>query len=228
MFAEWRPAVVLSHDGRRLYIVHADQERLTTVDFDALTVRSIVLRETQSWLERLLDLTAGVAEAKGIWTGTVKAAVLSPDGKRLYVVGRTTTVTRDADGNRESMETHLGLQVIDLVGGHKVMSRDIELAGTWISADRIRFTPNGKHLLVGGWRDGGGWTEVLDAKRLERVADLPGWEVALTRRMDGQPVLLARRWDRERRAFEFAVLDPQSFDVAASWGETDAWWVTMP
>ena len=65
LFASWGPAVVASRVGRKLYVVQADAERLTTVDFDARTVRTVEIHPTQSWLGKLLELTAGIAEAKG-------------------------------------------------------------------------------------------------------------------------------------------------------------------
>lgn len=228
LFAEWRPAVLPSQDGHRLYIVHADEERLTMVDFDAETVRSVLIRTPQSWFERLLPLTAGIAQAKGGVTGATKKAVLSPDGRQLYVVEQTMNPTRDADGNWESIETHLGLQVIDAKSGRKVTNRDrdIDVAGTWISVDRIWFTPDGAHLVVNGWSDSErSWTEVLDATSLERVARLTGWEITVARRMNGRPIILASQYGEKRR--EQAVLDPESFAVVDTWtGEINASWVT--
>jgi hypothetical protein len=226
VFAEWRPAVVPAHDGHKLYIVHADAERLTTVDLDARTIQTVEVQAARSWFERLLALTAGVAKAKGVYTGTTKEAVLSPDGGHLYVISRTSNARHDADGNEEEIETQLGLQVIDVERGREVASRDLEMTGTWLSADRIGFTPDNAYLLASGWRDGKRWTEVLDAKSLARVARLEGWEVVPTRRLGGQPILLARRWPGEKQTeFEFAVLDPQSFDVVDSWLESNASWM---
>ncbi len=231
VFAEWRPAVVLSHDGRKLYIVHADEERLTTVDLDARTIQGRGRRPSpnvaRSWFERLLALTAGVAEAKGVNTGTTKEAVLSPDGKHLYVVETTRNITHSAESNSEGIETQVGLQVIDVESGHKAASRNIEVTGTWISADKIRFTPDGAYLVVSGWRDGEQWTEVLDAKSLERVARLDGWGISITRGMNGRPIILASQYDRDRT--EFAVLDPRSFDITHSWSANRyASWVAAP
>jgi len=207
VFTYWRPAVVPSHDGRRLYIVHADEEMLTTVDFDARTVHSVEIRVARSWLEELLELTAGVAEAKGGENGAVKEAVLSPDGTRLYVIGQTVSSTRDARGNWQTTRTSLGLQAVDVESGHIMASLDIE-------AQAIKATLDGAYLLLDDW-DGRVWgTEVLDAKRLQRVAHLEGWAVVPARRTDGQPILLASNPYRES---QLAVLDPRSFDVVHTW-----------
>ena len=233
VFAEWRPAVVLSHDGRKLYVVHADEERLTTVDLDARTIQGRGRRPSpnvgQSWFERLLALTAGVAQAKGVNTGTAKQAALSPDGRHLYVVETTRDITRSAEGNSEGIETQVGLQVIDVESGQKAVSRNIEVTGTWMSADRMRFTPDGAYLVMSGWRDGEQWTEVLHAKSLERVARLDRWDVVLTRRMDNQPIILAVANRRAGEQTELAVLDPQSFDIIHSWpAERYTSWVAAP
>ena len=49
VFVRWGPAVVLAKDRRLLYIVHADDERITTVDLDTRTVRDTEVRLARSW-----------------------------------------------------------------------------------------------------------------------------------------------------------------------------------
>lgn len=220
LYAYWAPAVVPSHDGQRLYIVHADEERLTTVDFDARTVRSVEIKVAQSWFEEFLSLTAGVAHAKGDVQGASKEAVLSPDGKQLFVVGRAMDVTRDAEGNRQYDEEFLGLQVVDVESGRITASRDIE-------ALNIRITPDGAHLLINGPGQRGLWTEAIDARSLQSITRITEWEVIPTRTLDGQPIILANQ-SNERRS-ELALLDPKSFDAIYSWvADTYAMWVSMP
>lgn len=65
VYALWSPAVVFAAEQNALLIVHADADRLTTVDVIARTVRTVEIRQAQSWWERLLAWTAGVAVAKG-------------------------------------------------------------------------------------------------------------------------------------------------------------------
>ncbi|HEX6383805.1 MAG TPA: hypothetical protein VF177_03965, partial [Anaerolineae bacterium] len=225
LFAEWNPAVIPSLDGQRLYIVHANTEWLTTVDFNTRSVSSVEIQAAQSWFERLLALTAGVAEAKGGVTGATKEGMFSPDGKQLYIVTTAMNSTRDANGNWNSLETNLDLQVVAVDNGRKITGHDVEVTGSWISADIIQFTPDGAHILVGGWSDGQRWAQVLDAKSLEPVVHLMGWEVMLSQRMDGQPVILGSRHHNGRRV-EFALLDSRSFDIADSWTiSTNASWL---
>ena len=221
LFANWVPAVVFSNDGRKLYIVHADTERLTTVDFVARSLNSIEIQTAQSWVEQLLDLSAGVAEAKGGANGAFKTAVLSPDGAKLYLLGGTYTATRDPQGNWQGTEGALGLQVIDVESGRKLATHDTE-ARWW-----IRISPDGAFVFLTN-SDGHAWsTEVIDAKNAQRVARLDKWEVVPTRRLDGQPVLVASQLPG--RPSQLAVLDPRSFAVIHSWSVNSyASWVTTP
>jgi hypothetical protein len=76
------PGYAWAPNSTQLYLVHADDDRLTTVDFAAETVATLTIAAEQSWLDRLMALTAGVAEAK-LMNGTIKQAALSPDGQRL-------------------------------------------------------------------------------------------------------------------------------------------------
>lgn len=220
VFVDWQPAVIPAHDGRRLYIVHSDEARLTTVEFDTGTVRSVLLREQQSWLDRLLGV--GVADAKSIPAGATKQAVLSRDGRRLYVVAQTRVPTGDGDSNSESIETDLAVRGIDVATGRLLADRDIDGgSSSYIWVHYIRLMPDGAHLLLSGWNDSGYWTDILDTQRLERVTRLSDWLVVVTRQLDGQSRLIAYRWNKNQQV-EFAELDPQSFEIVRSWQATDA------
>ncbi|MBE7554988.1 MAG: hypothetical protein HS126_28385 [Anaerolineales bacterium] len=220
LFAYWSPAVVLSHDGRQLYLVHADEEKLTAIDLAARVVRSVEMQAARSWFDELLALTAGVAQAKGAGMGGFKTAVLAADGTRLFVLSQAMEATPTPEGHWQSSTTLLGLQVIEVESGRKVASLDTRASG-------IRLTPDGAYLLLDGWGELEPWTEVLDAATLEEVAHLTGWEVVLSRQTDNQPVLLARR--PGQTTTELAVLDPRSFNVARSWQvEGQAFWIGLP
>jgi len=221
LFASWIPAVVFSSDGRKLYLVHADAERLTTVDFIARSVSSVDIQTAQGWVEKLLDLAAGVAEAKGGTNGAAKTAVLAPDGTKLYLIGGTYTATRDPQGDWQNADDSLGLQVIDVASGRKLASYDTR-ARWW-----IRISPDGTFVFLTD-SDGQQWsTEVIDTNSLQRVAQLEKWEVLPTRRLDGQPILLASQLPGQPS--QLAVLDPRSFAVMHSWSVNGyASWVTTP
>jgi hypothetical protein len=220
IFAYWQPAVVFSPDRRRLAIVHADADRLTTIDFDKRTVSSTAIVAARSWGERLLDIMAGVAEAKGGTDGAYKDAVMSPDGSRLYVIGRTTRAVPAADGFQQTDDISLGLQVVDMASGRIVASYPTE--ARWIA-----MAPEGAGVFLTD-SDGQSWlTEVLDPMSARRVARLEKWEIVATRRIDGRPILVASQLSQQPA--RLAVLDPHSFEVVHSWSlPVEAWWVRNP
>jgi hypothetical protein len=216
----WTPAVAASRDGRKLYVVQAGAERLTTVDFDARTVRTVEIRPTQSWLERLLDLTAGVAEAKGSFQGAHRSAALAADGAKLYVLTQTSQATRTAQGDWDTQYTSLGLQVIEVASGHQVARRES-------TAKAVTLTPDGTHLLLADWDGLQWWTDVIDAGSLQSVMRLDNWEIVPSDRTDGQSILLAQ--DPYHQPTRLAVLDPQTFAVTHSWSaDGSAEWITTP
>lgn len=217
LFTEWRPAVVPARDGRRLYIVHADEDRLTTVEFDSGVVRSMLVREEQSWLDRLLGV--GVAHAKGVPAGATKQAVLSHDGRRLYVVAHTRSAASAGGNDNGSIESDITVRSIDVLTGRLHAHRDVEVIHPYVRIDGVLVSPDGTHLFVNGWDAGERWTEILDAQSLERVTRLADWQVVLMRRLDGQPLVMARQWrdDRHAQRAEFALLDLHTFDLGDAW-----------
>lgn len=212
-FAYWKPATVISADRSKLYIIHADQDKLTTVDFKNRAVNSLELLEPQSWFEKLLALTAGVARAKGGQNGTIKEAVLSPDGLRLFVVGRSITSQRDKQGNWQVSEDFLGLKVIAVETGRILDSRQSE-------ATTITIFPDGSYLFLNYWRSGQTGTEVLDANSLEPVKNIVGWQISTNQRIDGRPILVAVRYGAVDQA---AVFDLNTLELGQSWPLRGYW-----
>jgi hypothetical protein len=208
VFAFWTPAVVFAAGGSKLFIVHADADRLTTVDLSARTVRTVDIRSVRSWWEQLLARTAGVAEAKGNDNGAVKTAVLAPDGQRLFLLGRTIQALRDSGGAWQTTSVSLGLHVITVGTGKDIARSDS-------AATAIGITPDGTRLLLTNTVAGAEWTDVLATNGLQRLAHLAGWQVVAGRRIDGQPLLLASRPGQQ--ATQLAVLDPQSLSVVHPW-----------
>lgn len=219
--AHWQPAVALSPGGDALYVVHADEERLTTVDLAGRSVSSVPIAPAQSWLERLLARTARVAEAKGGTAGALKQAVISPDGERLYVTGEAMEAEEDEEGLWVTERSPLDLQVVEVDGGREIARRSPAVASPW----SLQLAPGGQRLLIYGWEDGLPLTAVVDAEGLETVAR-PGLEVVVSRRLDGRPVLLG--FDYQPAAPEqtrLALLDGETFAVVESWtaGAYAAW-----
>jgi hypothetical protein len=137
----WSAAVVLAPETQHLYVVHADADMLTTVDFAQRSRRTVAIMPRLTWLERLLALGSFTAYAKEL-NGAFKAAVLSADGERLYVVGRKISTTQDARGNLTTDETMLGLKVIDVATGGELAAVDTPATG-------ITWAGDGRHLFIG-------------------------------------------------------------------------------
>lgn len=181
--AWYSPAVVLSPGAESLYIVHAREDVLTTVDFAARDVRTVEVRPQLSWFERLLSLAAGRAQAK-MMVGTTKQAVLSPDGDRLYVVGVANDTYTGSGGNLQIKETPLGLQVLDVASGAEVAHLDVE--GT-----EVGLSPDGSKVFLRAWSQNLPRTQVVDLGSMSVETRLPGrWLVAGVR-LDGEPVVLS-------------------------------------
>jgi hypothetical protein len=181
----YAPAVVAAPDRPLLYLVHADADRLTTVDFGAQRVATTTVGPQLSWVEWLLALTARPAYAK-VGNGISKQAVLSPDGRYLYVAG-----TSYDSGEGEVQMVPQGLQVIEVATGVEVARLDSD--AEWLAVD-----PAGRRLFLQGWTRAPGrsgpaaWTEIVaieDAGRLAPLARLEGYHVVPGRRLDGRPVL---------------------------------------
>jgi hypothetical protein len=85
------PALALSPDGATLAVVHADGDALTLIDARDLTlIRSLDLAAPRTLLD-ILGLPAAPAHAKGEMSGTLRQAVFSADGRRLYVFSQLLT-----------------------------------------------------------------------------------------------------------------------------------------
>ncbi len=213
----WYPAVALSPDGSQLYIVHADQDRLTTVDMVARSVSSVDVQPERTWLQRLLALTAGTAHAK-VGNGTSKQAVLAADGARLYVTG---SVGR-ADADTEFTETSLGLQVIEVPSG-------VEVAKVESQADRVGIAPDGERLFAWGWERERAWTEVLDSTTLETLETFSTHWVRPAFTLGGEPILLGDRFSASGAQTGLAVFDAATFEQLHTWSVAGyASWVLAP
>ena len=218
----WSPAVVFDPVRNRMHIVHADQDRLTTVDLQRRSARSLEIRPALTWIERFLALTAGVAEAKYWPEGGFKSGVLSQDGARLYAVGRSMDLVEEANGEWSANETSLGLTVIETDSGHELATRES-------SASRIRSSLDHRHLILDWGLTGS--IEVLDAETLELVGEVEGWEVLPGRRIDGQEVFLLAFQNGERfdSPTRMAMLAPEPFEFMTPWSVSGlAFWISAP
>jgi len=189
------PAVAVSHDGRRLAIVHADEDALTVVDTERLAIEATqTLARSASVLHRLVALLPLVPQSASAKTleGTMLQAVFAPDGRHLYVFGVTSGVE-----SGEPIFHGLGLRVVDVESG------EVEaVAFDGMPIERVVPSPDGGSLYVAGpaldsadaesdtamvpyliWR--------VDAETLEVVAErsFTGWRWFLMRSALADPAL---------------------------------------
>ncbi|MEZ4737216.1 MAG: hypothetical protein R3E79_59810 [Caldilineaceae bacterium] len=217
------PAVLFAPAGARLYIVHADENALTAVDFTKRKVRTTAITKRQSWLERLLALTAQKAKAK-VFNGAIRQAAIAPNGDYLYVSGARSEFKDDV-----YTETPLGLQVIALAHSNEIVHINSTARSLHVSLD-------GAHLYLHGWENDPAtsaakeWTEIVDTTTLQPVAKLEDRALAVGQRLDGRPILLSTIIRQDGR-WEAATLDPTSLAVMHTWTNKQAgawgWFVTQ-
>ena len=159
--AQWQPALALSFDREKLYVVHADADQLTTVDLAAQRWSTAEIQPRLSWLERLLRLTSSVAHAK-VLNGTFKWAALSTDSARLYVTGFTGQPKKDQQGGWQSEMLPFGFQVIDTADGS-------EIARMNNGASEISLSADGTTIFLRSNTSDKPWTDVLDAATLKTI-----------------------------------------------------------
>jgi hypothetical protein len=134
-----------------------------------------VVRPRASLLDRLLGLISSPADAK-MQSSSDRRAVVSFDGRRLYVSGfRSDFVAGPQDAGREQV-TPLPLQVIDTTDMTEIGRLDL-------ASTEIAISPDGRRLLAvtnrfepspTGWATRAGYElRLIDTERLTQVASLP-------------------------------------------------------
>jgi len=215
--AMWAPGIALAPGGNALYILHADDDRLTVVDLSRRAVRSLALSAPQAWLDRLLAATAGVAHAKGPMNGTTRSVAISRDGTRLYATGYSTRSDIDLSGNWTLNEAILPLRVINPATGMVSAEREVD-------AQTVRLTADGARLLLDGWTERGPITHVLDAQTLEPITDIAGPVVVVTLDSAGQLRVVGQPFYDQPPVM--SILDPVTYEPLVEWRtEGPASWV---
>lgn len=148
VFDRYDPGLVVDHDERLLYVVHADRDRLSVIDLENLeTVSDQPITRPQSLIDRLVTWLVPPAQAK-LSRGTSHTAVLGPDGT-LYVAS-SVTEAEQTDGGWIEHSTPTGLRAID-------PRTAVEMAQLDIPVDQVSISPGG--LLVAS---GSSWTDSPD------------------------------------------------------------------
>lgn len=201
----WSPAVVLSSDGNRLYILHADADKLTIVDLVAHTVQTNTVETARGAFENFLAFFATTAFAKGEANGTYKSAVLSADGASLYAISQNITNQTYSLG---------ALQQIDVATG-QVKSQYALVNDSKFDeyVNDFALTPDGSHVYITRSQSSNHWeTDLYDAKTLQPATILDGWRTFMAHTRDGHAILLAQKPNLSPT--QLAVVDPVTFQVS--------------
>ena len=217
------PGLAFAPDRDALYVVHADSEQLTTVDFESQTVKTVDIQPKLTWFERLLSLTASVAHAK-IGDGMTRQAAISPDGQFLYVVGVNNATFQDEQGNWDMEQTPLGLEIIQTSDGGRV--ERIETDTTELS-----LSPDGRFLYLRNWgnsEDNRPWTEIYDTSNGQLITRKTGISGMPALLMNGE-FLLVSTYSTAETSHHMSVLEPDGSSVLEEWTSTEyVWWLTAP
>ena len=216
----YEAGIAVDAASQRIYIAHADEERLTTVDFKERTSTTIIVPEKQALLEQVVEfiLSIGVrpvhAKAANMF---VRGALLSADGQKLYVVGQQTLLSKVNDAGELASDIY-GLGVWDIQSGMKVLHVDTQ-------ADMICQAPEGKILLKGydrNSREYHPFTEIFDPSTGKITARLEDANAYLTLSLDGRPVVVSSYFDENGKAF-LSVLDVENPNSVLSWTQNSGY-----
>jgi DNA-binding beta-propeller fold protein YncE len=212
------PGLAFAPDRDVLYVVHADAEQLTTVDFESQSVETVEIQARFTWFERLLSLTASVAHAK-IGDGVMRQAAVSPDGQFLYVVGVNNMTVKDKWGNWQIEQTPLGLEIVKTSDGSRV-SR-FESKGTELS-----LSPDGRFLYLRNWGRNTPSTEIFDTSSQQVILHKDKISAMPVLLMNGE-FLLASTYSTSDTTHHMSVLQPDGSSVIAGWTDSESvWWLT--
>lgn len=217
------PGLVFAPDRDTLYIVHADSEKLTIVDFEAQTVKSMDIHPRLTWFERLLALSAGAAHAK-VGDGISRQVTVSADGKFLYVVGVNYASFQDQNGSWQFEQTNLGLEILDARDGSRVDRIEID-------ATELSLSPDGEFLYLRNWgnnQDNIPWTAILDTASREIITQKTG-VCAFPARLTNGEYLLVSEYATGETSHHMSVMELDGSPVLSEWTDTNyLWWMTTP
>jgi hypothetical protein len=220
------PGIAFSPKGDLLYLVHADEDKLTTLDFTSRRIRTVDIEAKTSWLDHLMALTAGIAYAKGM-DGTVKQAFISPDGKFLFVGGIMEKVTMPTNSSSlEITDTLNGLQVIAVEDGRLVDKIDEEITPTGLSSD-------GRYLFLTNSKNNGGntglKTDIYDIASMNILEQIDNVSLTPSRRIDGESVLVSTEFSGTNgdNVCNLATVDPNSWTIMNRWKGNCVIWLNV-
>jgi WD40 repeat protein len=217
------PGLTFAPKSDVLYVVHADEDKLTIVDFAAQKVTTLDIKPQLSWIERLLSLGAIEAHAK-VAEGTRKDAVISPDGKFLYIVGQRRELAGISGNEIQMNNIPLGLQIVRTSDTSRVAHYNTDAQELSISAD-------GRYLYLRSWGASPdiAVTQIFDTSSDRIVSSLNGMFLMPTHRINGAPILGSSVWMENKQINHNSTVDPQNLSVIAEWDSTNTpTWLPTP
>jgi len=201
------PGVAFSPANDLLYIAHADEDRLTRVDFASRKVSVRTIRPALSLLERWMSLGVVVAQAKE-QSGTEKHAAMSQDGKWLYITGMDNQLSQNIDGYWNLKQTTLDFQVVEAVTGAEVLTME---TGT----DQVAVMPDGL-VLLRSWNGRVPWSRVYDPETRQTVQNYDGMFQSCVPLTNGSYVL-GPSIEYGNSMHDMRVFEPASGKVLGAW-----------
>ncbi len=208
LLAYWTPALVRLPDTDRLVIVHADSDRMTSIDFAERSATTYEIAARLPWIDRWMALGTEPAEAKGGSQGAIRSAVASLDGARVFTVGQTLHAGRNPEGHWDSWNEPMELLVFDPATGLLLDSRPSQ-------AERVRLSADGAWLVLSRWGPEGPRLETLDPETLAPGPSLANWDPLIGLDIAGSPILLGRAAGDD--APRTAGIDPTTFKIGKAW-----------
>ncbi len=220
------PGVVFAPDADALYVVHADQDRLTHVDFTAGSFHTLDIHHQVSLLERFLMLGTLTAHAKA-GSGVTRQAVISPDGQVIYTAGTRNEMHQLSNGDWSSATLGLELLGIRVTDGTILMESEVPSSG-------LRISPEGDRLFIQGWTGDAlatlPQTTIFDIQTAAALTQIKSAYAAPARRMDGTLVLVSNEvMDVSGQLTRMGVHDFESGAWIADWTSPGiAAWLVEP
>jgi hypothetical protein len=208
LFANWTPAIVRLPGTDRIVILHADSEKMTTIDAALRRIQTIDIVTAQSWLDRWMALGTMPAEAKGGSQGVYRQAVASQDGARVYAVGHEYQAWKNAEGMWEMSDASLGLQVIDPGTGRRLTTLETD-------AFRVALSEDGAWMLLPVGSALQPRTETFAIGDLHAGRTLEGWDIQTGQSLDGASVIVAT--SASTGVTRVARVDPNTLDIGEPW-----------
>jgi hypothetical protein len=143
------PAVVWDSPRDRVFIVHGDEDAVTTLGLGTGALETRPWSQPTSWLDSLFAWLIPPVQAKGPDEyGVTRNAAISQSGELLYVATSVAEVVIESDGDWFVQSTPRGVEAIG--------TETWEVVHRWdIPASEVSLSPDGKHLIATGTT----WTE---------------------------------------------------------------------